>query len=262
MIKKEILIYLFIISFFLSFNRYDTLLIGLVNLLFAFISTLIGYILVLYTYRLVSSYYGIIVDFGLIEAEKEIKKYDYSKKDVISHKKKMNISYILTLLFGFLSAGYFIPILLSLNTIVVESKRLGKAKSLDVSFEEKTKIIFIGTLVFWVIFSSIKYISSLSVLLEGITDYLFRFLFYYTISSVLPFTLILIPIINERMGYSFKSISIGDNFIYTKKPFLIASSITLIFLPIFSIIFDPILVIILSLVVYSVVWLRKYVETI
>jgi len=262
MIKKELLIYLFIIAFFLSFNRYDTPIIGLVNLFFAFISTTIGYILVLYTYRLVSSYYGLIVDFSLIEAEKEIKKYDYSKKDIISHKRKINISYILTLLLGFLSAGYFIPIVLSLNTVVVESKRLGKAKSLDVSFEEKTKIIFIGTLTFWVIFSSIKYLASLSVLLEGVTDYLFRFLFYYTISSILPITLVLIPIVVEKMGYSFKSISIGDNFIYTKKPFLIASSITLIFLPIFSIIFDPILVIILSLVVYSIIWLRKYVETI
>jgi len=262
MIKREMLIYLFLISFFLSFNRYDTLVIGLVNLFFAFISTIIGYILVLYSYRLVASYYGLIVDFGLIEVEKEIKRYDYSKKDVVSHKKKMNISYILTLLLGLLSAGYFIPIVLSLNTIIIESKRLGKAKSLDVSFEEKAKIIFAGTLIFWVIFSSIKYLASLSVLLEGITDYLFRFLFYYTISAILPITLVLIPIIAEKMGYSFKSISIGDNFVYTKKPFLIASSITLIFLPIFSIIFDPILVIILSLITYSIVWLRKYVETI
>jgi len=262
MIKKEMLIYLFIISFFLSFNKYDTLLIGITNLLFSFISCIIGYLLILYIYSLISSYYGLIIDFGLVEAEKEIKKYDYFKKEVISYKKKLNISYILTLLLGFLSAGYFTPVVFSLNTIIIESKRIGKTKRPGVSFEEKTKIIFIGTLIVWIIFSIIKYFTNLSVILEGIINYLFKFLFYYTISSVLPISFALIPIISEKWGYTFKSISIGDNFIYTKNPFLIASSITLIFLPMFSIFLHPILVIILSLIIYSVIWLRKYAESI
>jgi len=262
MIKKEILIYLFIISFFLSFNKYDTLLMGITNLFFSFISSLIAYFLILYVYSLISSYYGIVVDFGLITAEKEIKKYDYSKKEVVSSKKRLNISYILTFLFGFLSAGYLTPIILSLNTIVIESKRIGKAKGLDVSFEEKTKIIFIGNLIIWVIFSIIRYFAGLSVVLEGIIDYLFKFLFYYTIFSILPIAFILIPIISEKMGYNFKSISVGDNFIYTKNPFLIASSITIIFLPIFSLFLHPFFVIILSLITYSVIWLREYAKSI
>ncbi|RIB35590.1 MAG: hypothetical protein BXU00_00595 [Candidatus Nanoclepta minutus] len=262
MINKKMLIYLFIIAFFLSFNKYDTLLIGIYNLLFSFLSSIISYLLILYVYRIVSFYYGILPDFSLIEIEKEIKKYDYFKKEIVTSKKTVNLSYLLTLLFGFLSSGYAIPILLSLNTIIIESRRIGKSKNIDVSFEEKTKIIFLGTLITWIIFSIIKYLSSLSLIIEGILEYMFKFLLYYTITSILPICFFLIPLISEKMKYSFKSISIGDNFIYTKNPFLIASSITLLFLPFLSIFLNPILVIILSLITYSIVWLRKYAETV
>ncbi len=229
-------------------------------MLFAFISSILSYLLILYVYNLISSYHGIVLDLDFVEAKKEIGEYSYRKKEVITRKKRINLSYILTILLGFLSAGYFVPIFFSLNPIIIESKRIGKSRWKEVSYEEKTKIIFIGSLIIWVIFSIIKYLGNIAVILEGIINYMFKFLMYYTISSVIPLCLVLIPIVSKKMGYIFDKISIGDNFIYSKKPFLMASTITILFLPFLALFLHPILLIILSLITYSIIWLRKTAE--
>lgn len=261
MLYKKIILYLIILAFFLSFDKWYTIEIGLLNFIFASIYAIIAFIILKAAYNLIASYYGLVVDFDLLEIEKTIKKYDHIKKEVIEKKKKHNLSYFLTFIIGFLSAGYIIPILFSLDFIVIESKRLGKSKSLDITYSEKAKIVFLSTIFVWILFSILKYLSSFGAILFGFVHYMYKFLFYYTISSIIPFCLVLTKILS-KMGYRYLKISIGDIYLMTKKPFLIASTITLLFLSIFSLILHPLLLIFASIIIYSVVWLRKYVETI
>ncbi|MEM4511435.1 MAG: hypothetical protein QXD25_01330 [Nanopusillaceae archaeon] len=261
MLNKKIILYLIILAFFFSFDKWYTLEIGLFNFIFASIYAIIAFIILKATYNLIASYYGLIIDFDLLEIEKIIRRYDHIKKEIIEKKKKYNLSYILTFIIGFLSAGYIIPILFSLDFIVIESKRLGKSKSLEVTYSEKAKIIFLSTIFVWILFSILKYLSSFGAILFGFVHYMYKFVFYYTISSIIPFCLVLTQILS-KIGYKYLKISIGDTYLMTKKPFLIASTITLLFLSIFSLILHPVLLIFASIIIYSVVWLRKYAETV
>lgn len=262
MLSKKIILYLIILAFFLSFDKWDTLLIGLSNLFFAILYTIFTFVILKWVYYIVASYFGLVIDFDLIEIEKSIKYYDHFKKEVVEKKKRYNLSYILTIILGILSAGYLLPIILSPDFIIIESKRLGKSKNIEVTYSEKAKIVFLSTIFIWIIFSIIKYLTSLGPIFAGLTYYMYKFLFYYTISSIIPFCLILTPIISSKLKYKYLKISIGDNYFMTRKPFLIASTITLLFLAIFSLILHPILLFFAAIIIYSVIWLRKYVESI
>ncbi|MEM1687854.1 MAG: hypothetical protein QW483_00755 [Nanopusillaceae archaeon] len=262
MLDKKIILYLAIIAFFLSFDKWDSIFIGISNFIFSLVYTIVAFTILKLVYSLVSSYYGLFVDFKLLEIEKSIKTYNHIKKEIVEKKKRINLSYVLTLIFSFLSAGFLIPILFSLDFLVIESKRLGKSKNLEVTYSEKAKIIFLSTIFVWIIFSILKYLSFFGTIFVGFAYYTYKFLFYYTVSSIIPFCLILTPLISSKMGYKYLRISIGDIYLMTKKPFLVASTITLLFLSIFSLIIHPILLLLASIIIYGVFWLRKYAETI
>lgn len=262
MLNKNIFLYLIIIAFFLSFHKWDNLFTGISNFLFSIIYVVVSFLLIKIIFNTISSLYGITCEFDVIYIEKAKKYYDFSKKDTREVKKRYNFSYILTFLIGILSAGFLLPILLSLDFIVIESKRLGKSKYINVTYSEKAKIIFLSLITAWILFSIIKYLSSIGSIFYGFIYYLHKFLLYYTISSIIPFCFILSPIISSKMEYKYLKTSIGDIFLLTKKPFLIASTSVLLFLSVFSIVLDPILLILISFIIYLVVWLRKTAETI
>jgi hypothetical protein len=308
-IDRRIIYYLTIIGFFLSFNHWDNLFIGLSNLFFSVIYTIISYFIFLFIFNLVSSFYGLYIYLDNVIAELKIlfyKResyaffyylliilevilffifrhnlfvyvmisffvilffYNYIKQLKIKSSKKEqlnftyirrhNLSYIITIIISIITLGLFVPIIFSMKPIVIEYKRIGRSKNIEVRNDELLRIFLISTIILWIIYSSIKYISYYSALLYGFVYYFFNFLFFFTYSSIIPIGILLSPFLSIRMGYTYPNKFIGDILILSSTPFYIASVVTIALLPIFSIIFNPIEVIIFSLAVFSIIWIRK-----
>jgi len=182
-----------------------------------------------------------------------------SKKEQLNftYIKRHNLSYIITIIISIITLGLFVPIIFSMKPIVIEYKRIGRSKNIEVRNDELLRIFLISTIILWIIYSSIKYISYYSPLLYGFVYYFFNFLFFFTYSSIIPIGILLSPLLSIRKGYTYPNKFIGDILILSSTPFYIASVVTIALLPIFSIIFNPIEVIIFSLAVFSVIWIRK-----
>jgi hypothetical protein len=308
-IDRRIIYYLIIIGFFLSFNHWDNLFIGLSNLFFSIIYTIISYFIFLFIFNLVSSFYGlyiyldnVIVELKILLYKRESYAFFYylliilevilffifrhnlfvyvmisffvilffynyikqlkiksSKKEQLNftYIKRHNLSYIITIIISIITLGLFVPIIFSMKPIVIEYKRIGRSKNIEVRNDELLRIFLISTIILWIIYSSIKYISYYSPLLYGFIYYFFNFLFFFTYSSIIPIGILLSPYLSIRKGYTYSNKFIGDILILSSTPFYIASVVTVALLPIFSIIFNPIEVIIFSLAVFSVIWIRK-----
>jgi hypothetical protein len=156
-----------------------------------------------------------------------------------------------------LTLGLFVPVVLSMKPIIIEHKRLGKSKNIEVRNDELLRIFLLSTILLWIIYSSIKYISYYSTLLYGFVYYFFNFLFFFTYTSIIPIGILLSPYLSIRRGYVYSNKFIGDILILSNTPFYIASIVTIALLPIFSIIFTPLEVIIFSLAIFSIIWIRK-----
>ncbi|MFP3131783.1 MAG: hypothetical protein RXQ77_00345 [Candidatus Nanopusillus sp.] len=308
-IDRRIVYYLIIIGFFLSFNHWDNLFIGLANLFFSIIYTIISYFIFLFIFNLVSSFYGLYIYLDNVIAELKIlfyKResypffyylliilevilffifrynlfvyviisifvilffYNYIKQLKIKSSKKTelnfayikryNLSYIITIIISIITLGLFVPVIFSMKPIVIEYKRLGRNKNIEVRNDELLRIFLFSTIILWIIYSSIKYISYYSTLLYGFVYYFFNFLFFFTYSSIIPVGILLSPYLSIRRGYVYSNKFIGDILILSNTPFYIASIVTIALLPIFSIIFSPIEVIIFSLAVFSIIWIRR-----
>ena len=308
-IDRRIVYYLIIIGFFLSFNHWDNLFIGLANLFFSIIYTIISYFIFLFIFNLVSSFYGLYIYLDNVIAELKIlfyKRepylffyylliilevilffifrynlfvyviisifvilffYNYIKQLKIKISKKTelnfayirrhNLSYIITIIISIITLGLFVPVIFSMKPIVIEYKRLGRNKNIEVRNDELFRIFLFSTIILWIIYSSIKYISYYSTLLYGFVYYFFNFLFFFTYSSIIPVGILLSPYLSIRKGYVYSNKFIGDILILSNTPFYIASIVTIALLPIFSIIFSPIEVIIFSLAVFSIIWIRR-----
>jgi len=308
-IDRRIIYYLIIVGFFLSFNHWDNLFIGLANLFFSVIYTIISYFILLFIFNLVSSFYGLYIYLDNVIAELKIlfyKResyaffyylliileiilffifrynlfvyvmvsffvilffYNYIKQLKIKSSKtqqinftyisRHNLSYIITIIVSIITLGLFVPIIFSMKPIVIEYKRLGRSKNIEVRNDELLRIFLFSTIMLWIIYSSIKYISYYSTLLYGFVYYFFNFLFFFTYSSIIPIGILLSPYLSIRKGYVYSNKFIGDILILSSTPFYIASVVTVALLPIFSILFNPIEVIIFSLAVFSVIWIRR-----
>ena len=308
-IDRRIVYYLIIIGFFLSFNHWDNLFIGLANLFFSIIYTIISYFIFLFIFNLVSSFYGLYIYLDNVIAELKIlfyKRESYSffyylliilevilffifrynlfvyviisifvilffynyikqlkikssKKTELNfaHIRRYNLSYIITIIISIITLGLFVPVIFSMKPIVIEYKRLGRNKNIEVRNDELLRIFLFSTIILWIIYSSIKYISYYSTLLYGFVYYFFNFLFFFTYSSIIPVGILLSPYLSIRRGYVYSNKFIGDILILSNTPFYIASIVTIALLPIFSIIFTPIEVIIFSLAVFSIIWIRR-----
>jgi len=308
-IDRKIVYYLIIIGFFLSFNHWDNLFVGLANLFFSIIYTIISYFIFLFIFNLVSSFYGLYIYLDNVIAELKIlfyKResyaffyylliiletilffifrnnlfvyvmvsffvilffYNYIKQLKIKSSKSQqlnftyirrhNLSYIITIIISIITLGLFVPIIFSMKPIVIEYKRLGRSKNVEVRNDELLRIFLISTIILWIIYSSIKYISYYSTLLYGFVYYFFNFLFFFTYSSIIPIGILLSPFLSIRRGYVYSNKFIGDTLILSNTPFYLASIVTIALLPIFSIIFSPIEVIIFSLAIFSIIWIRK-----
>jgi hypothetical protein len=311
-IDRRIIYYLIIVGFFLSFNHWDNLFIGLSNLFFSTIYTIISYFIFLFVFNLVSSFYGLYIYLDNVIAELKIsfyKKesytffyylliileiflffifrynlflyvmisifvilffYNYIKQLKIksskseqlnfTYIKRHNLSYIITIIISILTLGLFIPVVFSMKPIITEYKRLGRSKNIEVRNDELLRIFLFSTIILWTIYSSIKYISYYSTLLYGFVYYFFNFLFFFTYTSIIPIGILLSPYLSIRRGYIYSNKFIGDILILSNTPFYIASIVTIALLPIFSIIFTPLEVIIFSLVIFSIIWIRKQFE--
>jgi len=308
-IDRRIIYYLIIVGFFLSFNHWDNLFIGLSNLFFSTIYTIISYFIFLFVFNLVSSFYGLYIYLDNVIAELKIlfyKKESYtffyylliileiilffifrynlfvyvmisffiilffynyikqlkiksSKSEQLSftYIKRHNLSYIITIIISILTLGLFIPVVFSMKPIIIEYKRLGRSKNIEVRNDELLRIFLFSTILLWIIYSSIKYISYYSTLLYGFVYYFFNFLFFFTYTSIIPIGILLSPYLSIRRGYVYSNKFIGDILILSNTPFYIASIVTIILLPIFSMIFTPLEVIIFSLAIFSIIWIRK-----
>jgi len=308
-IDRRIVYYLIIIGFFLSFNHWDNLFIGLANLFFSIIYTIISYFVFLFIFNLVSSFYGLYIYLDNVIAELKILFYkiesysffyylliilevilffifrynlfvyiiisifvilffyNYIKQLKIKSSKKTelnfayikrhNLSYIITIIISIITLGLFVPVIFSMKPIVIEYKRLGRNRNIEVRNDELLRIFLFSTIILWIIYSSIKYISYYSTLLYGFVYYFFNFLFFFTYSSIIPVGILLSPYLSIRRGYLYSNKFIGDILILSNTPFYIASIVTIALLPIFSIIFSPIEVIIFSLAVFSIIWIRR-----
>ncbi|MGC9079422.1 MAG: hypothetical protein ACP5G1_01650 [Nanopusillaceae archaeon] len=306
-IDRNVVYYLIIVAFFLSFNSWYTIQLGIINLLFSIIFTFLSYLITLFIFNIVGSWYGLYINLPLVTAE--IKKLIYprenplekifipiialiilfflfnndlfllvvsyllfllfyriylerskkEKKDTINITiaKRINLSYILTIFISLISFGYFVPIIFSLKPVIIEYKRIGRSRNLEVSNSELIRIVFISLLLLWIFYSYLKYFSTINPLLFGFTKYFFYYLFFFTYMSIIPLGMILSPYISIRRGYSYSNKFIGDILIISKLQFYIPMLITLSLLPIFSIIFNPIQVIIITFLIFSVIWLRK-----
>jgi len=311
-IDRRIIYYLIIVGFFLSFNHWDNLFIGLSNLFFSTIYTIISYFIFLFVFNLVSSFYGLYIYLDNVIAELKIsfyKKesytffyylliileiflffifrynlflyvmisifvilffYNYIKQLKIksskseqlnfTYIKRHNLSYTITIIISILTLGLFIPVVFSMKPIITEYKRLGRSKNIEVRNDELLRIFLFSTIILWIIYSSIKYISYYSTLLYGFVYYFFNFLFFFTYTSIIPIGILLSPYLSIRRGYIYSNKFIGDILILSNTPFYIASIVTIALLPIFSIIFTPLEVIIFSLVIFSIIWIRKQFE--
>lgn len=250
------LIYLIIIGFFLSFLKWDIsdIWIGITNLISSIIFTIIFFYIVKYIFNLIGNYYGLLIDFDTVKLTKKIRKYVLLKKEFVERDRIIDFSYLFTIILGFITFGYIVPILFSINPIIIESKRIGKSKSLEAG-EEVKRIIFFGFLSLWVIFSIIKYFSQFSPILYGFTDYFFRFLLYLTYFSIIPWQLIFTPFIS-KYGYTYGNMDMGDRLFVSTDSFLLGVTISLLFIPIFSLFLDPITTLLLSLLIYGIIWLR------
>ena len=311
-IDRRIIYYLIIVGFFLSFNHWDNLFIGLSNLFFSTIYTIISYFIFLFVFNLVSSFYGLYIYLDNVIAELKIsfyKKesytffyylliileiflffifrynlflyviisifvilffYNYIKQLKIrsskseqlnfTYIKRHNLSYTITIIISILTLGLFIPVVFSMKPIITEYKRLGRSKNIEVRNDELLRIFLFSTIILWIIYSSIKYISYYSTLLYGFVYYFFNFLFFFTYTSIIPIGILLSPYLSIRRGYIYSNKFIGDILILSNTPFYIASIVTIALLPIFSMIFTPLEVIIFSLVIFSIIWIRKQFE--
>lgn len=252
--RKNILIYLILIGFLLSFNRWDSLEIGLYNLIFSIIFSIIFFFLIEYIFKIIGNYYGLDIELELLSISKKIRKYIFWKREFIEKTKKLSLSTIITSIVGFLSLGYIVPILFTIKPIIIESKRIGRSKNLEVG-EEIKRIIFFSFMFLWLIFSIIKYFSSFSIIIFGFIDYFYRFLMFFTYFSILPLQLLLLPIIN-KFGYEYDNMHIGDRLLASTTPFYVATVISILVLPILSLILDPISLIIIIAILYTITWLR------
>jgi len=212
-----------------------------------------------FLFNIVAGYYGLQLELDNVLIKKTVTKYYHLKREVISKTSVVPLNYILTILFGLITNGLLYPINVSLRFIVIESKRIGKSKSLDPSFGEKIRIIFFSIFGMWLIYTVLKYVSWLNPVISAYAFYTYKFLLIFTISSIIPFGMILAPLVVKKFGYEFTTNFIGDLLIFSNRPTYAALVFTLIFLPIFSIFLDPVLFSVFVTIIYSVVWLRtKY----
>ncbi|MGC9132947.1 MAG: hypothetical protein ACP5GJ_00895 [Nanopusillaceae archaeon] len=307
-IDRRIIYYLIIIGFFLSFNHWDNLFIGISNFLFASIFSIISYFIILLVFNFVSSFYGIYISLDFVVAELKLLYYKLSTKQyyyylifiliflffifrnnlflflilsiiiisifylIIENIKKrqkeskqigsafikrINMSYWISIMISLITFGFFVPIVFSIKPILIEYKRIGKGKNIEISNNELLRIFLISMLILWIIYSSIKYLSSFTPILYGFVEYFFNFLFFFTYTSIIPIGILLSPYISISKGYYYTNKFIGDLLILSSTPFYISTIITVAILPILSIIFNPIEVIIFSILIFAIVWVRK-----
>ena len=229
------------------------------NFVFASLFVFINFLLMQFLFNFIAEYYGLQVKIEDIIVKKTIRQYSHFKKEVIERVKTLPLNYILTILFGILTNGLLFPITVSLKFMAIESKRIGKAKSLDPSFWEKIKIIFFGLFGLWLIYTILKQPAAQISIISAYVYYTYKFLLIFTISSIIPFGMLLAPIIVKKFGYEFITNFIGDILIFSNKSVYASTIITIVFLPIFSLFLDPILFTVFILIVYAIVWLRiKY----
>ncbi|BFI73437.1 hypothetical protein YN1_4240 [Nanoarchaeota archaeon] len=307
-INRNIIYYLIIIGFFLSFNHWDNLFIGITNLFFAVIFSIIYYLIILIVFNFVSSFYGLYISLDFVIAELKILYYKFSKKPyyyflifiliflffIFRHNlfvfiilsfiiifffylfitnldkkekekqqigytfiRRINMSYWISIIISIITFGFYVPIIFSMKPIVIEYKRLGKSKNLEVSNNEIIRIFLISMLILWIIFSSIKYLSSITSILYGFTTYFYYFLTFFTYTSIIPIGILLSPYISVSKGYYYTNKFIGDLLILSSTPFYISTIVVVSLLPIFSIIFNPFEVVIFSILIFTIIWVRK-----
>lgn len=184
------------------------------------------------------------------------------KRTIVKNEQKIGISFIITGFIGILTLGRFVPMIFGLKPIVIESKRIGKSKNLEVSIGELNKIIFLSIIFLWIIASTLKYFSPYSAILDGFLMYFSRFLIFFTYSSIIPWNYLLAGILGLKLGYNFNNRSIGDNLFTSLTRFYFASSITVSIVPILFLILDPISSLIISIAIFSAIWIRFYSKSI
>ena len=206
--------------------------------------------------------YGIDVEIDRFLIKKEIRKYSHIKKDFVEKIRVLPLDYILTTIFGIVTSGLVFPILLSLKFNIIETKRYGKSKGFEVTYSEKIKIIFYSIMLLWMFFATIKGLN-INPILEAYIIYTYRFLTMLTWSIITPFNLLLSYIVVKKYGYSFMQVSPGDTIIFSKTSYYKALVIAIMFLPIFGLLLDPIGLLLLTIIIMSIVWLReKFKETV
>ncbi|BBL45268.1 hypothetical protein MJ1_0093 [Nanobdella aerobiophila] len=309
-INKNVFYYLVIVAFFLSFNKWDTVLIGITNLVFSIFYIILSYFIILIIFNLVASWYGLYISLDLVIAELKMLFstrsmkfrqiymfiiiyaliiiflsfifrnnlfllliflifitffYYISLKNFLNKDKglnitiirRLNLSYIISIVISIISLGFLVPIIFSMKPIVIEYKRIGRNKNLEVSNNELIRIFLISMTIIWLIFSIIKYLASISPIIYGFTTYFFYFLLFFTYLSIIPLGIILSPFISVRSGYSYSNKFIGDILILSQTPFYLSSISILALLPIFSLIFNPIEIMVFISAIFFIIWIRK-----
>ncbi len=294
-IERTTIIYLILIGTFLSANKWFNLYMGIINTIFSIIYSIISFFIILVIFNLVASFYGLYINFNTINIERKysysiynqpfsaliykifnkktnlespsISKFnmgiiEYIYKSInlyVEVQKKINLSYLLTIILFILTIGFITPIIFSMNYIVIQSRRLGKSRSLEVQFSELIRIFFFSMIILWTLFSMLKYYSVISPIIYGFIEYFFYFLTYFTYFSIIPIGILLSPILTPK-GYSYKSKPIGDILLMSTKPFYVSLIIVVVLLPILSFFFPPILNIIFIMIIFPIIWLRLMFE--
>jgi len=253
---KKWLVYSAIIGFFLSFNSWSTIYTGVISFIFAFIFTLFNLWLFQLFLRIFGEYYGLYLELDRFTIKKEVKKFSHKIKEIIVSEKSIPIDYLITLFFGIATSGFVFPVLLSIKSSVIESKRIGKTKNYDLTFKERNSVIIYSIISMWILFSIIKNLLFLSPIIQAYVSFTFHFLTMFTWSCITPFNLFLSYIV-DKMGYEFTNISIGDILLISATPYYKAVIFSLMVLPILGILLDPFSLLIIEAIIFSIVWSRE-----
>ncbi|WP_231433956.1 hypothetical protein [Candidatus Nanopusillus massiliensis] len=133
-----------------------------------------------------------------------------------------------------------------MKPIVVEYKRIGRSKNIEVRNDEIIMDIFdFYNNIMDNIFINKIYIKLFSIIKWFCLLFLLFLIFLYIYINNTNRDII-ISTLQMRKGYTYPNKFIGDILILSTTPFYIASVLTIALLPIFSIIFNPIEVIIFS----------------
>ena len=253
---KTLLPIIIFIGFFLSYTKWYTYYLGLINLSFAILSTLVIFSIIILVFEYWSLRYGLIVEFHRVVAIGKFESFSALFGKLYKYKINFPMDIFLLAIFGFATYGVFFPIIVALSFSPISYKRIGK-EMIEPTHMEKSEIIFNSFVSLWFIYSIIKYVSELSPIFEGFIGYYFKILFMFTLSSVIPFQLLLLPLfISTKIKEGYNYPTIGDILMMVPTYKQLAIIITMLLLPILSMVLPPIFYLISAIVLQGILWIR------